>query len=62
MMVVLYYHEVVYTETFGEVSGTMVVEVILQLVVRSTFVLKKRHVELDALQTAMERTLTKSGR
>jgi hypothetical protein len=61
-MAVLYYHEVVYTETFGEVSGTMVLEVILQLVVRSTFVLKKRHADLDALQKAMERTLTKSGR
>ena len=39
----LYYHdEVVHTETFGEVLGTMVVEVILQLHARSTFVLEEK--------------------
>jgi hypothetical protein len=41
-MVTLYHHdEAAHIETFGAASGTMIVEVILQLYARSTFVLKK---------------------
>jgi hypothetical protein len=38
----LYYQEAAHEETFEEASGIMVVEVILQLYARSTFVLKKK--------------------
>lgn len=46
-MAMLYYHdEAAHEETFGEASGTMAVEVILQLYARSTFVLKKKSCEV----------------
>jgi hypothetical protein len=47
----LYYQEAAHEETFGEASGTMVVEVFLQLYARSTFVLKKKSCEVRCLST-----------
>ena len=64
-MVMPYHHhnEAAHIEIFGEVSKTMVVEVIPQPYPRSTFVLKKSHVGLGALIIASnERTLTNCGR